>query len=125
MSNYQSYYHYPYDKYNLKKDTEDNKKCILKFSLCDDNKFKMDNMNSRNIKEFIKFAKKVENMTWKDIRNDQGLKYEAIKQLKPPIYISSDITLHSMRMGQKSRVIGFKENEFFYIVWFDPNHQAY
>ena len=112
------------NKYELKTKSDENKCCILKFSMCDNNKYQLYNLNSRNLKEFIKFAKKVESMPWKEIRVDPGLKYESLPELKGPLYISSDITLHSMRMSQKSRVIGYKENEFFYIVWFDNNHKT-
>lgn len=119
-----SYPHQSRDKYQLKVSTDENKKCILKFIMCDDNKYQIYNLNQRELKEFLKFAKKVEQLEWKDIRKDVGLKYKSLNNLCPPSYISKDITLHSMRASQKFRIIGYKEKEFFYIVWFDKDHET-
>lgn len=119
---------YPYqsaDKYQLKTSTDENEKCLLKFIMCDDKKYQIHNLNQRELKDFISFAKKVEQLEWKNIRSDKGLHYEAISNLCPPSHISKDITLHSMRASQKFRIIGYKESKFFYIVWFDKNHESY
>lgn len=110
------------NEYNLKQSNDD-KYCILKFSRCDD-KYPIWNLSKRELKDFIKFCKKIENMTWKDIRKDIGLKYEILKNLDKPVFLSEDVTLHSMRLSQKSRIIGYRESEFFYIVWFDNNHET-
>ena len=110
------------DEYKLKQ-SEDDKCCVLKFSKCDD-KHPLWNLNKRELKDFIKFCKKVENMPWKDIRSDTGLNYESLKGINKPLYLSEDITLHSMRLSQKSRIVGYREHEFFYIVWFDYNHKT-
>lgn len=101
----------------------DNKTCVLKFSMCDD-KYPMYELNSNEIKEFIKFAKKVENTAWKDIKNDHGLRYEILKNYNKPKNISTDVTISSMRLSQKFRIIGYRQNEYFYIVWFDNNHET-
>lgn len=112
------------NKYKLKRNSDEDETCILKFSSCDDNKYQMYNLNIRELKEFIKFAKKVENMQWKDIRRDRGLNYESLKGLKNPLYLSEDVVLHSMRLSKKFRIIGYKDKNMFYIIWFDNNHET-
>ncbi len=80
--------------------------------MCHD-KYPMYILDSNDIKDFITFAKKVENEEWKDIKKDKGLRYEALENLKKPSNISKDITLYSMRLSKKSRIIGYRQDEFF------------
>lgn len=109
--------------YELKTHGSDDDFCLLKFSSCDD-KYPMHKMNKDRIKEFINFAKKVENLTWKDIKSHSSLNYETLSGLDKPNNIPKDVTLTSMRMSQKARIIGYRQQEFFYIVWFDINHKT-
>lgn len=110
-------------QYKLSKEGTDNKQCLLKFSMCHD-KYPMENLNNHEIKSFIAYAKKVENMEWKDIKSDRGLRYEALSTLAKPDTISKDITLYSMRLSKKFRIIGYRQEEYFYIVWFDNKHET-
>ena len=109
--------------YKLNKTSSDDKKCILKFSMCDD-KYPLHNLEKDELKEFVKYAKKVENLEWKEIKIDKGLKYETLPIKEKPQNISRDITIRSMRMSLKSRIIGYRSDEYFYIIWFDNNHKT-
>lgn len=110
-------------EFQLTNGSSDSKKCILKFSMCH-GKYPLWNLQKEDLKEFIKFAKKVENMEWKDIKKDRGLRYEVLDDFERPDTISNDVTIRSMRLSIKSRVIGYKQDEFFYIVWFDNTHKT-
>ena len=110
--------------YNLQKDNDDNKECILKFSSCDD-KYPLYLLKKEELKAFVTFAKKVESMTWSNIKIHSGLKYEQLSNLEKPDNLGKDITLSSMRVTQKFRIIGYRQSNYFYIVWFDRNHNAY
>ena len=110
----------PKNDYSINKSTENNT-CILKFSMCDD-KYPLYKLNSNELKEFINFAKKVENIEWKDVKNHSGLRYKVLNDIKVPSNISKDITIRSMRLSDKFRIIGFRDKEYFYIIWFDNNH---
>ena len=33
--------------------------------------------------------------------------------------------MESLRVDGKFREIGYRDNEYFYIVWFDHNHEVY
>lgn len=103
----------PNVNYSLRQSNCEDKECILKFSMCDERKYTIEKLSSKNLKEFLKFAKKVEKLAWKDIRRDTGLNYEPLKNIELPGHISKDVTLHSMRLSQKFRIIGYKENEVF------------
>lgn len=110
----------PQDTY-LIKNSSDNTTCTLKFSMCDD-KYPLCNLNSNELKEFVQFAKKVEKIEWRDIKNYKGLRYEVLHNMKMPNNISKDMTIRSMRLSNKFRIIGYRDTEYFYIVWFDNNH---
>ena len=107
--------------YKLNSNSYDNENCILKFSNCD-KKFPLWNLNKTELKAFISFAKKIENLSWKEIKFYDGFNYEPLPNLTPPSNLEKDITLHSMRISQKFRIIGYRLESFFYIVWFDKNH---
>lgn len=99
----------------------DNKTCVLKFSMCDD-KYPIYKLESSDLKEFIKLAKILENTQWKNIKNVKGINYEVLHNFKRPNNISNDITIRSMRLSKKARLIGYRDEEYFYIIWFDNNH---
>ena len=111
------------DSYKLKQSNDD-KYCTLKFSSCDD-KFPLYVLTKEELKAFIAFAKKIENLTWKDIKTYRGLKFEEIENLVKPDNISKDITLCSLRVSKKFRIVGYRQDEYFYIVWFDAQHKSY
>ena len=48
---------------------------------------------------------------------------DIVNFLKPDS-ISKDVTIRSMRLSQKFRIIGYREGEYFYIVWFDNKHET-
>ncbi len=110
-------------KLDEKKETDDDKQCRLRFASCD-NKYPMEKLNSKEIKSFIIFAKKIENLTWKEIKfSDKSLNYEIIKNLKLPQNCNGITDATALRAGQKFRIIGYRNGEYFYIVWFDKNHK--
>ena len=110
--------------YQLKKNNNDDKNCILKFSSCHD-KYPLWELNKNELKSFIEYAKKVEGLLWQEIKVYKGLKYESLPNISPrPDNIDNDITLSSMRLSDKFRIIGYREKDCFYIVWFDKNHKT-
>jgi hypothetical protein len=115
------------NNYNLKKkeSTDDDKQCRLRFIDCH-KKFPLENLNKKELRGFIQFAKKIENKTWKDIKfSDNSLNYEIIKNKKLPSNSNGIINMESLRVDGKFRVVGYRDNEYFYIVWFDHNHESY
>lgn len=109
--------------YKLCTNSNDDKRCVLKFSSCDD-KYPLHFLNKEELKGFISYAKKIESLSWREIKTYSGLNFEALPELKKPDNLTPDITLFSMRVTQKFRIIGYRQDEFFYIVWFDRNHKT-
>ena len=110
--------------YSLEKDNNDDKLCCLRFSQCDDNKHQLWKLNKEEIKIFISYAKKIEKLPWREIFHNKGLNYEKLLELKIPDYLDKDISLYSMRADIKFRIIGYRIDNYFYIVWFDNNHET-
>ena len=123
MQNNYDFFRNKTPNYQLNDNSSDDKPCTLKFSMCDD-KYPMYKLKQDELKEFIKFAKKVENMEWKNIKKDKGLRYETLKGIDKPDNISKDITIRSMRLSKKFRILGYRQDEYFYIIWFDNNHDT-
>lgn len=101
----------------------DNTTCNLKFSRCDDNKYQLWTLNKEQLKRFVSFAKKIENMKWIEIKQAKSYHYENINNLVKPDFISKDIILKSIRVDGKFRIYGYRIDSDFYIIWFDPNHE--
>lgn len=114
----------PSNNYRLvNKSTDDDKQCRLRFIDCHKN-YPLENLNKKELKGFINFAKKVEKLTWKSIKfEDRSLNYEQLKNKKLPTNSNGYINCESMRVNDKFRIIGYRDNEYFYIVWFDNNHK--
>lgn len=110
--------------YELNKNNSDGENCCLKFSQCDDKKYQLYNLNKEELKSFIDYAKKVEKMPWREIFCSKGLNYEKLENIKLPDSIDKSITAYSMRASKKFRVIGYRIDCFFYIIWFDNNHET-
>lgn len=113
------------DPYQLRKTTtDDDKQCRLRFIDCHKS-YPLQNLNKKELKEFISFAKKIETLTWKSIKfEDNGLHYKTLTGKSLPPNTNDHIRSESMRVSKKFRIIGYRDDEYFYIVWFDNNHNT-
>lgn len=110
---------------NKKDYTDDDKQCRLRFVDCH-KKYPLENLQKRDLKDFINFAKKIERQTWKEIKfEDKSLNYEIIDDCQLPTNSNGIIKMESLRVNGKFRIEGYRDNEYFYIVWFDRNHEVY
>ena len=110
--------------YNLNRENNDDKTGILKFSQCDE-KYPLQELQKDELKSFISFAKTFESLPWRTIKTYKGFKFESIPQIDKPDNIEKDITLSSIRASDKFRLIGYRQEQYFYIVWFDRNDLTY
>lgn len=108
---------------NQVKENNDEKTCNLKFSKCDDNKCQLWDLGKRELKQFVSFAKKIENLRWIDIFRSKSFNFESISNLQKPDFLSKEVTLKSIRVTQEFRIYGYRSDADFYIIWFDPNHE--
>lgn len=117
---------YQDNTYKIKRDsTDDDKQCRLRFIDCH-KKYPLEDLQKKELKSFIAFAKKIESQTWRQIKfDDKGFNYETIANKKLPTNSNGIIEMESLRVDGKFRIEGYRDNEFFYIIWFDRNHKAY
>lgn len=71
-------------------------------------------------------------MTWMEIMNTDhkgaGAETIPIGQLKKrlPVVVTDDVRkVYALRFGQKRRLVGFRVESVFHIVWVDPKHAVY
>ena len=110
----------------IQKITDDDAICHIKFSYCHD-KYPLEKLSFKDLKALLLFFKKIEVMSWTDIKIDNGLNYETPKYFKAqmPSLFPVDATAISMRVSKKFRIIGWREGEYLNIMWFDRNHESY
>ncbi|MGL5014811.1 MAG: MAG6450 family protein [Bacteroidales bacterium] len=87
---------------------------------------------SKEMKAFWGFNKKLHDHTWKQIyqtaSTKKGLAYDKISYDKYPESdfkkeLSKDHTLFELRVTDKARVHGFRIKGIFYLCWLDRNHE--
>ena len=106
--------------------TDDDEICVLVFANCH-SKYPLEKLNAKDLKAFIDFCKKIEKMTWKQIKIDEGLNYETPKHFNVdmPASFPKDATAVSLRASKKFRIIGWREAKYLNLMWFDKNHNSY
>ena len=103
--------------YKIKEDsTDDDKQCRLRFIDCH-RKHPLEDLQKKELKNFISFAKKIECQTWKQIKfEDKGFNYETISTKKLPTCTNGIISMESLRVDGKFRIEGYRDDEYFYII---------
>lgn len=104
----------------------DEKNGRLAFSSVSHNKCPISSWQGDELILLIDAFKKFESEKWKDIFTDPGLKWERNSHIafKLPRDLPEDIKLYSFRVSSKMRLYGYRAQEFFYIIWFDRNHEV-
>lgn len=95
----------------------------MKFSHCDENRFQLYELSKEELKTFVSYAKKVEKLPWQEIYHHKGLNYEKLNSINVPDYLDRNISIYSMRADKKFRILGYRNDCNFYIIWFDNNHE--
>ena len=64
---------------------------------------------------------KLRQLTWNQVYRDQGLKWEKIISVKPPIGIDA---LYSLRITQSRRATAYREREFIRLLTIAADHES-
>lgn len=64
---------------------------------------------------------KLRQLTWNQVYRDQGLKWEKIISVKPPIGIDS---LYSLRITQSRRATAYRDGEFIRLLTIAADHDS-
>lgn len=97
---------------------------VFKFSNVDQNKWKLEEWQSRELKDLIDTFKKMEQLSWNDIFKHRGLNVKAIEDVNYPKEISPDETIYEIRVCKVKRVFGFIDKNIFNLIWFDREHSV-
>lgn len=65
--------------------------------------------------------KKVRQLTWAQVYRDNGLKWEKITSVKPPLGIDA---IYSMRITQSRRATAWRDGEFMRMLTVAPDHDS-
>ncbi|MDP3423049.1 MAG: hypothetical protein Q8S32_04735 [Burkholderiaceae bacterium] len=65
--------------------------------------------------------KKVRQLTWAQVYRDNGLKWEKITSVKPPLGIDA---IYSMRITQSRRATALRDGEFMRMLTVAPDHDS-
>ena len=80
---------------------------------------------------FALTAERLSRLSWQEIKNAHrhGVGTEKISRdaLKAPVpmSITEDVQFLALRFSGKKPMVGFRSNQIFHIVWFDPRFELY
>lgn len=64
---------------------------------------------------------KLRQMTWRQVYQDSGLKWEKIMSVKPPAGVDA---IYSLRISQARRATAYREGDFVRFLTIAPDHDA-
>lgn len=64
---------------------------------------------------------KLRQMTWRQVYQDNGLKWEKIMSVKPPAGVDA---IYSLRISQARRATAYREGDFVRFLTIAPDHDA-
>ena len=64
---------------------------------------------------------KIRQLTWNQLYRDQGIKWEKITSIKPPVGIDA---VYSLRISQSRRATAHRDGDFMRLLTISPDHDA-
>lgn len=110
-------------------DSSDDKNAYIALKYYDKNFECFSEWTADDLSCFSNFVDKINRLKWKEIKRHNGLALKDIddangipnNDIKEKL--SKDITFCELRVSQKARVVGFRENSVFFLCWLDRNHR--
>lgn len=78
------------------------------------------NLSKSDLGAVFKTLKKISNLTWEQLYQDQGLKWEMIKNKKG----KNQEKLYTLRITQKCRVIAVREEDYLRLLSLHTDHDS-
>ena len=69
----------------------------------------------------LETLKKIRHLTWAQIYQDNGLKWEKIASVKPPLGVDA---IYSLRITQSRRCTGFRDGDYMRFLTIAPDHDS-
>ena len=110
-------------------DSSDNQKGYVALKYFDKNFECFSEWTADELVCFSNFIDKINRLEWKEIKKHSGLRYKNIdnangipdNDIKEKL--SKDIIFCELRVTNKARVVGFRNNSVFFLCWLDRNHR--
>lgn len=111
---------------DLKSPSHDESKGKISFLKVCSTRYRLSAWQEEELTDLVNCFQKIENSTWKEIKRDGGLNYKPVKHIAvpPPSNAPPDAQLMSLKVCEKKRLYGYRIFDYFYIVWFDRNHEV-
>jgi hypothetical protein len=93
--------------------------------------FRVSDCQARDRGDFAVRLEELSQLTWTQIilAPRQGLGAETIKRESIRVRVPSDLTrdlrIIAFRFGSGARIVGYREDRVFHVIWVDPNHRVY
>ncbi|MFD1675390.1 MAG6450 family protein [Alicyclobacillus fodiniaquatilis] len=95
------------------------------FDFVDENKFCLWDADKNYHRGLVATWKKMRSLSWSEIKNHTGLRMKRIETKHTlPTNVSEDIELLEIRVSLEGRLHGFRIDELFQVLWFDPEHEV-
>ncbi|MBU3205110.1 hypothetical protein [Clostridium algidicarnis] len=97
---------------------------VFSFKYTDKSKWTLSEWKDVELTGLLECFKTMGNLTWSQVKSHSGLRYKPIDsypsvgRLKTPY----DMTVCEVRVCGKKRVLGFREGNIFFLLWFDRGH---
>jgi len=82
------------------------------------NWFSLDNTERQRVTNTLQ---KIRQLTWDQVRRDQGLKWEKVASVRPPPGVDA---IYTLRITQSRRATAYRQGNFMRFLTIAPNHDT-
>lgn len=97
---------------------------VFRFSNIDQNKWRLYDWSSEEIKDLMDTFRKMEQISWHDLLKHRGLNLKKIEDVNYPPHISPDESIYEIRVCKVKRIFGYINENIFNLIWFDRDHSV-
>ena len=77
-------------------------------------------LQANDLKQVVASLRRLRELDWNALYQHTGFRWEAIEHLEAP----NGARVHSLRLGQRIRGIGFRDGDFLRLVSLHPDHDS-
>jgi len=112
-----------FDLLHAPRSSED-KHPVFVFRDVDHGRWPIHEWQGRELTDLVDCFIKVERMTWSQVKTSDGLGYKIVENPPRCAKLPPDNTLHEMKVDQRKRIMGYRAEEEFCLIWFDREHDV-
>ena len=77
-------------------------------------------LESAELKQVVASLRRLRELDWNTLYRHSGFHWEAIEHLRAP----NSAAVHSLRLGQRIRALGYRDGEFLRLISLHPDHDS-